>query len=94
MATLLEVFPSAHVVDVPYSFNTVVVATVQPTEASNLSANLPYLEGDPFLHPTLLNAIENLHPTEPSRVVFTDDRPSIEWMTNALLVDFILGGQR
>jgi spermidine synthase len=92
VATLLEVFPSAHVIDVPYSFNTVVVATVQPTEASNLEENLSLLRDDPFLHPTLLNAIDNLHPTRPSEVVFTDDRPSIEWMTNALLLDFILGG--
>jgi hypothetical protein len=33
-----------------------------------------------------------LHATEPSQVVFTDDRASIELMTNALLFDFILGG--
>ena len=92
VATLLEVFPSAHVIDVPQSFNAVVVATVQPTEAVNLEANLPLVEDDPFLRPTLLNAVDNLHPTEPSDVVFTDDRASIEWMTNALLFDFILGG--
>jgi predicted membrane-bound spermidine synthase len=92
VATLLEVFPSAHVIDVPQSFNAVVVATVQPTEAGNLEANLPLVEDDPFLHPTLLNAVDNRHPTEPSDVVFTDDRASIEWMTNALLFDFILGG--
>ncbi len=92
VATLLEVFPSAHVIDVPASYNAVVVATAQPTEAANLTANLPLLDDDPFLHPTLLNAIENLQPTVPGDVVFTDDRPSIERMTNALLVDFILGG--
>jgi predicted membrane-bound spermidine synthase len=92
VATLQEVFPSAHVIDVPYSFNAVVVATIQPTEASNLKANLPLLEDDAFLYPTALNAVDNLHPTEPSDVVFTDDRASIEWMTNALLFDFILEG--
>jgi len=92
MATLLEVFPSVHVIDVPQSFNAIVVATVQPTEAGNLRANLPIVEDDGFLRPTLLNAIDNLHPTEPSDVVFTDDRASIEWMTNALLFNFILGG--
>jgi hypothetical protein len=50
------------------------------------------VEDDAFLRPTLLNALDNLHPTEPSDVIFTDDRASIEWMTNALLFDFILGG--
>jgi spermidine synthase len=91
LATLLEVFPSAHVIDVPYSFNAVVVATVQPTQPGNLLANLSGLEGDDFLHPTALNAAANLRPTQPSAVVFTDDRASIELMTNALVLDFVLG---
>lgn len=92
VTTLLEVFPSVHVIDVPYSFNAVVVATVQATEADNLAANLPLLQDDPFLHPVGLDAVHNLRPTEPGEVVFTDDRASIELMTNALLFDFILGG--
>jgi len=91
-ATLSQVFPSTHVIDVPQSFNAIVVGTVQPTEASNLAANLPLLRGDPFLHPTALRALDNLHPLEPSEVVFTDDRASIELMTNALLFDYVLGG--
>jgi predicted membrane-bound spermidine synthase len=94
VATLSEVFPSTHVIDVPYSFNTIVVATVQPSGVENLTANLPLLRDDPFLHPTALRAIENLHPIEPSDVVFTDDRASIELMTNALLFDYLLGGGR
>jgi spermidine synthase len=92
VTTLLEVFPSAHVIDVPNSFNAVVVATVQPSEAGNLAANLPVIRDTDFLHFTALDAIDNLHPTEPSQVIFTDDRASIELMTNALLFDFILGG--
>jgi len=88
LATMLEVFPSAHVIDVPNSYNAVVVATVQPTTADNLLANLPGLEGDTFLHPTALQAVANLRPTQPGTVIFTDDRAAIEWMTNALLLDF------
>ena len=94
MATLLEVFPSAHVVDVPDSFNAIVVATVQPSEASNLLANLPGLEGDEFLYPAALQATANLRPTIPGEVIFTDDRASIEWMTNALVFDFVRGGSK
>jgi len=92
LATLLQVFPSAHVIDVPESFNAIVVATVQPTTADNLLANLPGLEGDTFLHPTALQAAANLRPTQPSKVIFTDDRAAIEWMTNALLFEFMLKG--
>jgi len=90
LATLLQVFPSAHVIKVPNSFNTVVVATLQPSESGNLLLNLPYLEGDEFLYPTALAAAANLRPTEPGPVIFTDDRTSIELMTNALVIDFIL----
>jgi spermidine synthase len=90
LATLLHVFPSAHVIDVPHSFNTVVVATAQPTQAGNLLLNLPHLEGDDFLHPTALAAVANLRPTEPGTVVFTDDQTAIELMTNALVFDYVL----
>lgn len=94
IGTLREIFPSTHVIDVPSSFNAIVVATVRPTGPSNLAANLPLLEDDAFLHPTALRAVDNLHPVEPSEVVFTDDRASIEWMTNAMLFDYILEGGR
>ena len=91
VSTLLEVFPSAHVIDVPNSFNAVVVATVQPTEAANLAANRHFIDDSDFLRLTARNAIDNLRATDPSGVVFSDDRASIEWLTNALLIDFILG---
>ncbi len=94
LATLLEVFPSAHVIDVPNSFNAVVVATVEPSDATNLTDNLSHLEEDTLLYATGLRAVENLRPAEPSDVVFTDDRASIELMTNALLFDFIREGAR
>jgi len=92
VATLLEVFPSTHVIDVPYSLNAIVVATMQPTQPDNLLANLPGLEGDPFLHPTASQAVTNLRPTQPGNVIFTDDRAAIELMTNALVIDFCLRG--
>jgi len=93
LATLLQVFPSAHVIDVPNSFNAVVVATVQPSEAGYLLLNLPNLEGDEFLYPTALVAAANLRLTKPGRVIFTDDRAAIELMTNALVLDFVLRGK-
>jgi predicted membrane-bound spermidine synthase len=89
-ATLLQVFPSTHVIDVHGSLNAVVIATVQPSEAENLQANLPNLEGYPFLQSTAKWAIRNSHPIEPGPVVFTDDRAAIELMTNALVIEFAL----
>jgi spermidine synthase len=89
LATLSQVFPSTYVIDVSGSLNAVVVATVQPSEAGNLQANLANLEEYPFLHATALRAIENLHSIQPGPVVFTDDRAAIELMTNALVIRFI-----
>jgi spermidine synthase len=94
MATLLEVYPSVHVIEVSNSLNAVVVATVQPSEPQNLVDNLPNLEGNSFLYATALHAMANLRPTQPSETVFTDDRAAIELMTNALVVDFFLSGIR
>jgi spermidine synthase len=93
LATLLQVFPSAHVIDVPNSFNAVVVATLQPSEAGYLLLNLPNLEGDEFLSQTALAAAANLRLTKPGTVIFTDDRAAIELMTNALVLDFVLRGE-
>ena len=90
LTTLLQVFPSAHVIDVPDSFNAIIVATVQPSDAGNLLLNLPNLEGDEFLYPTALQAVANLRPMHPGTVIFTDDRAAIEWMTNELVFDFVL----
>ena len=42
-STILSVFPSVHVVDVPGTFNTIIYATVQPTVDENLILNYGYL---------------------------------------------------
>ncbi|MCX7682260.1 MAG: fused MFS/spermidine synthase [Anaerolineae bacterium] len=90
LATLLRVFPSAHVIEVPHSFNAVVVATVQPSQAENLVLNLPYLQGNEFLYSTAEAAARNLRLVAPGPVVFTDDRTTVEWMTNALVLEYVL----
>ena len=42
-ATLLTVFPTVHAIDVPGALNTILVATVQPSTATDLAANLAAL---------------------------------------------------
>ncbi len=90
-STLLEVFPTVHVMEVPNSYNAVVVATMLPTDAGNMVANLPGLQVNDLLYTAGQRAIENLRPTQPSGIVFTDDRAPIEVMTNMLIIDYILG---
>jgi len=93
--TLGAVFPSVHVVDVPASFNTIVYATMQPTEPGDLVANLDRLQtegADPLLVDVLARTLGNLQPTPSSTVVFTDDRAPIEQLTNAVALQFLLTG--
>lgn len=92
-ATLRQVFPSVHVMDVPNSFNSIMVATVQPSEPRNLVENMRALEGNDLLYATALQAIDTLRATPAGTIVFTDDRAAIEWMTNALVIEFALRGE-
>lgn len=93
-ATLLRVFPSVHAMDVPSSFNTILVATAQPTIADNLSANLAILPPDaaPLLRDTLALAERSLADVHVSEVVFTDDRAPVESMVDSLVINFLLSG--
>jgi predicted membrane-bound spermidine synthase len=90
--TMGQVFPSVHLINVPDTFNSLLVATVQPTEATSLDANRQDIE-DPFLRSVLGRATRNLTPLplEGGRP-FTDDWAPIEQMTHALLVQYWLSG--
>ncbi|MAS34227.1 MAG: spermine synthase [Anaerolineaceae bacterium] len=93
-ATMLEVFPSVHAMDVPLSFNTILVATDQPTEASNLAANLALLPADasPVLRDALTLGIQHIVPAQASDLVFTDDHAPVETLVDSLVLNFLLAG--
>jgi predicted membrane-bound spermidine synthase len=94
--TLATVFPSVHVMDIPGTLNSMVYATMQPTTPEAFLANLSRLSADPSVHPLLVNAMTtayvNLQPGYKTTMVFTDDRAPIEWLTNNLVINFILHG--
>lgn len=95
--TMQQVFPIVHTIDVPNSFNTILVATVRPTNATNLSANLANLAALPSNTPLLLitavqTAMKSLVPTVASDVLFTDDRAPVETIINSMVIDFLTGG--
>jgi spermidine synthase len=90
-ATMLEVFPTVHTVDVPGTLNTILFATVQPTTPDNLSLyggeELP-----PMLREVLQTTAVNLRPTTPSDLIFTDERAPVETLIDSLVLNFLLGG--
>ncbi len=94
LGTIGSVFPSVYVVDVPETFNSMVYATDQPTQAGNLRANLTRLESDgapAFLLEVLQESVANLQPSPASSVVFTDDRAPVEQLINSIVIRFVLG---
>jgi spermidine synthase len=93
--TLESVFPSVYVADVPDTFNSILYATVQPTRADNLRANLAQLElagVHPLLMSAVRSAVKNLQPTPHSTTVFTDDVAPVEQLTNSIVIRFVLSG--
>ena len=97
-STLSQHFATVHAIDIPETFNTVLVASVQATSAANLEANASQAE-DPFLRELLARAVSDLQSTRTSYAVsgegfvFTDDRAPVESMTNALLIRYLLSGE-
>jgi spermidine synthase len=93
-STILSVFPSIYVVDIPNTFNSMIFATNQPTERQNLFENFVYLQDEEgvasLLKESIAVAVENLMPVEPSDQVFTDDVAPVEWITNSMVLDFLL----
>jgi spermidine synthase len=92
--TILTVFPSLHVMDVPNSFNSIIFATKTPTMESNLIENINYLaQQEPPIHELLQYAMAtaymNLQPAPASTLVFTDDKAPVEWITNNMVINFL-----
>lgn len=97
--TIHTVFPSVYIMDIPNTMNSILYATVQVTGFNNLLNNYSALLQQPSTHPLLLEAmritIENIqpNPTIDPKLVFTDDRSAIEWITNKMVVGFVLSNQ-
>jgi spermidine synthase len=93
--TLAAVFPSVYVMDIPNTFNSMVFATKQPTDSSNLLKNFIHLsqQGNttaPLLIQTMQITLGNLQKTPPTTQVYTDDRSPIEWVTNNMVLKYLL----
>lgn len=94
--TMRQVFPSVYVMDVPGSFNSIIYASAQPTSLDNFYNNLIYLYTRPDAHPLLVEALEMFveyqQPTPSSSTVYTDDLAPIEWITNSMVLNYVLFG--
>ncbi len=95
-ATIQSVFPSVYIVDVPGSFNSMIYATKSPTDPAYIQRNLVALENAEGIDPTLLDAVRTAadHLREPpgGGVVFTDNKAPLEWITNQMVLGYMLSG--
>ncbi len=96
VTTIRTVFPSVYVIDIPGTFNSIVYATVQPTQVENLYANIVALETGGQAHPMLMDSLRIAgayqQPLPAGTLVFTDDRAPIELITNEMVLNFVLFG--
>ncbi|PJF28741.1 MAG: spermine synthase [Phototrophicales bacterium] len=92
--TMMRVFPSVHAIDVPRSFNTILIGTQMMTTSDNLAQNLSIM---PQTTPDLLlrvmqSSLQNLVAIGSSDVIFTDERAPIETLVDSLVINFLLYG--
>lgn len=90
--TMSQVFPSVYVFNVPGTFNSEVMATVQPTTINTFRSNMAQ-----FSSTTTMGQVANeVLPTvaqghSDGGTVFTDDQAPIEQITDQLLLNYIQG---
>jgi hypothetical protein len=82
--------------DIPNTFNSMIYATVQPTDIQDLYRNYLGAIARPDTHLLLKTALErtivNQQPTPRGGVAFTDDRAPIEWITNNMVLNYVISG--
>lgn len=91
-ATLRDVFPTVHAIDVPGTLNTILVATKQPTTIGDLHANLARLgpDSDPLLREALAVAAANPAALGNEGTVMTDDLAPIEFISDSIVIRYLL----
>jgi spermidine synthase len=88
--TMSQIFPSVYVFDVPGTFNTEIMATMQPTSIDTFRSSLAQ-----FAPTTTMGQVANeVSPVVTQGhvdggIVFTDDRAPIEQITDQLLLNYI-----
>jgi len=94
--TITSVFPTAYVVDIPDSLNSVIYATKVATRRENLIENYIALDKTnrmpKLLRYALETAILNLQPAPLQGTILTDDLAPVEGITNAMIFDLFFSG--
>ena len=88
--TMSQVFPSVYVFNVPGTFNTEIMATVQPTSITTFRANLARFPSTSTMGQVASEVSPVVTQGHSDRgLIFTDDRAPIEQITDQLLLSYI-----
>jgi spermidine synthase len=88
--TLSQVFPSVYVFNVPGTFNTEVMATLQPTSIETFRTQMQELPSGSVLSQVADEVIPTVTVGKSDHgIVFTDDKAPIEQITDQLLLNYI-----
>ncbi len=88
--TMSQVFPSVYVFNVPGTFNTEVMATMQPTLLNTFKANLAQFAPTSVMGQVASEVVPVVTQGHANGgLVFTDDRAPIEQITDQLLLNYI-----
>ncbi|MBI3942404.1 MAG: fused MFS/spermidine synthase [Chloroflexi bacterium] len=88
--TMQQVFPSVYVIDSQDSINSIVVATLQPSQLADFETNVARLQ-NPYLRNIAGRTLGNISFPPTSGQLFTDDRAPVEQLTDRIILDYALG---
>ncbi len=88
--TMSQVFPSVYVFNVPGTFNTEVMATMQPTSIETFRANMAQFAPTSVMGQVASEVLPTVTVGHSNGgIIFTDDRAPIEQITDQLLLNYI-----
>ncbi len=88
--TMSQIFPSVYTFNVPGTFNTEVMATMQPTSIDTFRLNLAQFASGTVMGQVANEVLPVVTRGKPDGgIVFTDDRAPIEQITDQLLLNYI-----
>jgi spermidine synthase len=93
--TIRTVLPNVFVMDIPGSFNSILFAAQETTSWDNLFANyanLITMDVNLLLLEAMAVTLTSQQPDPEITRVYSDDRTPIEWVTNKIVLDYILIG--
>jgi spermidine synthase len=91
-STMAQVFPSVYVIDVPGTFNSLIVATVRPSRLTDYADNVVRLQ-DPRLLTVAQRAAGHIRAHHGQGLVFTDDRAPVEHVVDQIILGYVLAAE-